>query len=144
MILCDVNLLVYATVGSFPQHSQAKAWLAERLAGDPPLALAHVALFGFVRIVTNRRIFDRPRSVDEALADVQSWLDAGAVLVTPGPRHLELAFGLLRDLGTAGNLTTDIQLAALAIEHQAELHSADADFGRMKGLRWVDPLAAAA
>ncbi|MFO1297545.1 MAG: hypothetical protein U1F25_14465 [Rubrivivax sp.] len=49
MILCDVNLL-YATVRSFPQHSQAKAWLAERLAGDPPLALAHVALFGFVRI----------------------------------------------------------------------------------------------
>ncbi|MFO1287366.1 MAG: hypothetical protein U1F49_13095 [Rubrivivax sp.] len=42
--------LLYATVRSFPQHSQAKAWLAERLAGDPPLALAHVALFGFVRI----------------------------------------------------------------------------------------------
>lgn len=143
MILCDVNLLVDATVSSFPQHPEAKAWLAERLTGDAPLALAHVTLFGFVRIVTNRRIFDRPRSVEEALADVQSWLDAGAVLVTPGPRHLELAFGLLRDLGTAGNLTTDVQLAALAIEHQAELHSADSDFERMKGLRWVNPLAPA-
>jgi len=42
-----------------------------------------VTLFGFVRIVTNRRIFDRPRSVEEALADVQSWLDAGAVLERP-------------------------------------------------------------
>lgn len=143
MIVCDVNLLVYATVTSFPQHARAKAWLERSLAGDAPLALAHVALFGFVRVVTNRRVFDAPRSVDEALADVQGWLDAGAMLLSPGPRHLDLAFGLLRDLGTAANLTTDVQLAALAIEHQAQLHSADADFGRMKGLRWLNPLAAA-
>ena len=41
-----------------------------------------------------------------------------------------------RSLGTAGNLTTDAHLAALAIEHQAELHSTDADFARFAGLRW--------
>jgi predicted nucleic acid-binding protein len=53
---------------------------------------------------------------------------------------LEIAFRLLRGLGVAGDLTTDAQLAALAIEHQAELHSNDADFGRFPELRWVDPL----
>ena len=41
----------------------------------------------------------------------------------------------------AANLTTDAQLAALAIEHQGELHSNDADFGRFPRLRWVNPLA---
>ena len=58
----------------------------------------------------------------------------------PGPRHLEIAFGLLHELGAAGNLTTDAQLAALAIERQGEVHSNDADFGRFRGLRWVNPL----
>lgn len=35
------------------------------------------------------------------------------------------------------NLTTDAYLAALAIEHQGELHSTDADMARFPGLRWV-------
>jgi hypothetical protein len=59
----------------------------------------------------------------------------------PGRRHAEILFGLLEALGTAGNLTTDAHLAALAIENQAELHSTDADFARFRGLRWTNPLA---
>lgn len=43
--------------------------------------------------------------------------------------------------GTAGNLVTDAHLTALAIEHGAELCTADRDFGRFAGLRWVNPLA---
>jgi uncharacterized protein len=123
-----------------PSHRAARRWLEASLGGEEEIALAHPVLFGFVRIVTNRRVFDQPRTLAAALEDVEGWLDAGATVVSPGPRHLELAFGLLRKLGTAGNLTTDVQLAALAIEHQAELHSADADFGRIPGLRWVNPL----
>jgi toxin-antitoxin system PIN domain toxin len=141
VIVCDVNLLVQASMKRMPEHERARAWLEERLSEPGSLGLTHLAMFGYVRIVTNRRIFDPPRPVDEALKDVEALLDAGAVVVTPGPRHLDLAFKLLRTLGTAGNLTTAVQLAALAMEHQAELHSADTDFGRIKGLRWVNPLA---
>lgn len=140
MIIPDINLLIYATVRTMPQHRAAARWLSECLRGDEPLALTHPTMFGFLRIVTNRRVFDSPRSIEEAISDLESWLEAGAVTVTPGPRHLEIAFRLLRELGTGGNLTTDVQLAALALEHQAELHSADADFARFKGLRWVNPL----
>jgi hypothetical protein len=61
-------------------------------------------------------------------------------LLDPGSRHAGIVFGLLESLGTAGNLTTDAHLAALAIEHQAELHSTDADFTRFPGLRWINPL----
>jgi len=43
-------------------------------------------------------------------------------------------------LGTAGNLTTDVQLAALALELDAELHSNDSVFGRFKALHWINPL----
>jgi toxin-antitoxin system PIN domain toxin len=139
--IVDVNLLVHATMQRMPGHTKARGWMESALAETGTLALGHVALFGYVRVVTNRRVFDPPRSVDGALADVESWLDAGAVMVTPGPRHLDIAFKLLRARGTAANLTTDVQLAALAIENQAELCSADTDFARFKGLRWVNPLA---
>jgi len=57
-----------------------------------------------------------------------------------GDRHAEVLFGLLESLGTGGNLTTDAPLAALAIEHQCQLHSTDTDFARFPGLRWQNPL----
>ena len=52
-----------------------------------------------------------------------------------------LLAGYLEPLGTADNITTDAHLAALAIEHGAEVCSADTDFGRFRGLRWTNPLA---
>ena len=72
---------------------------------------------------------------------MRTWLAQPYVtVIDPGPRHSGILFGLLESLGTAGNLTTDAHLAALAIEHQAELHSTDADFARFPGLRWTNPL----
>ena len=58
----------------------------------------------------------------------------------PGDRHAAIVFGLLEAIGTAGTLVTDTHLAALAIEHQAELCTTDADFVRFPGLRWINPL----
>jgi predicted nucleic acid-binding protein len=46
----------------------------------------------------------------------------------PWPRHLEVAFSLLRDVGTGGNLSTDVQLAAFALEYDARVYSNDTDF----------------
>lgn len=59
----------------------------------------------------------------------------------PGSRHLEIAFSLLDTVGTGGNLTTDVQLAALAFEYDADMYSNDTDFARFPGLRWFNPLA---
>jgi toxin-antitoxin system PIN domain toxin len=103
--------------------------------------LAPPALFGFVRIATNPRIFAVATAVEDAVSRVEAWLARPNVRVlAPGPRHLEIAFGLLRALGTAGNLTTDAQLAAYAIENAATLGSGDTDFGRFKTLAWKNPL----
>jgi hypothetical protein len=49
---------------------------------------------------------------------------------------------LVEPLGTGGNLTSDAHLAALALEHDAELCSADADYSRFPGIRWSNPLVA--
>jgi len=44
----------------------------------------------------------------------------------------------------AVNSSAPAHLAALAIEHGAELCSADGDFARFPGLRWHNPLDAGA
>lgn len=142
MIVPDVNLLLYAHVTGFAEHRRARAWWEQAMEGTAELGLPAPAIFGFLRIATNPRVFDRPMAVGEAVDTVNRWLGRPrARFLAPGPRHLEIAFALLRPLGTAGNLATDVQLAAYAIENQAELCSNDTDFGRFPGLRWVNPLA---
>lgn len=141
MIVVDVNLLLYASFSTFSQHDAARSWLEQALNGTDQLLLPGVSIFGFVRLATNPRVFERPLSIEDALSAVESWLAQPHVhFLAPGPRHLEIAFGLLRRLGAARNLTTDVQLAAHAIENQATLCSNDTDFGRFQGLRWENPL----
>jgi toxin-antitoxin system PIN domain toxin len=142
MIVPDVNLLLYAHVTGFPEHARARRWWEGLMAEGREVGIAGPALFGFVRLATNPRVLDRPLDVDKALLRVEEWLDRPHVhFVQPGPRHLKIAFDLLRHVGAAANLTTDAQLAALAIEHQAEVHSNDSDFGRFPQLRWSNPIA---
>ena len=47
---------------------------------------------------------------------------------------------LLAGARAIGPIATDAHVAALAIEHGAELCSADADFRRFEGVRLVNPL----
>ncbi len=142
MIVPDVNLLLYAHLDAFSHHRAARAWWETLLNGDRQVGLAAVAMFGFIRLGTNRRVFTDPLSVPEALVTVRAWLARPNVtFLTPGTRHLDIAFRLLDQLGTGANLTTDVQLAAHALEHGGEVHSNDGDFARFDGLRWVNPLA---
>ncbi|MFN8517875.1 MAG: type II toxin-antitoxin system VapC family toxin [Chloroflexota bacterium] len=141
MIIPDVNLLLYATITGFPQHERSRVWWENVLNGSETVGLTSSAVFGYLRIATNGRVLTSPASVADALGQVRGWLaQSNVTFLRPGPRHLDICFGLLKTLGTAGDLTTDVQLAAHAIEEDAELHSHDMDFGRFPDLRWVDPL----
>jgi toxin-antitoxin system PIN domain toxin len=141
MILPDVNLLVYAYNRDARQHAAARAWWERLLTSTEPVALPWAVSCGFIRLMTHPTVLLRPLDPSRAVAHVRAWLDRPNVeVLDPGPRHLELLGQLLGELGVGGNLTTDAHLAALAIEHQCELHSNDADFGRFSGLRWLDPL----
>lgn len=141
MIVPDINLLLYSQVTAFPEHRASRKWWEGLLNGDDEVGLATPVVFGFLRLATNPRVFRVPMDVEAALGRVEEWLARPNVrVIVPGPRHLELAFSLLKKIGTAGNLTTDVQIAALAIELQAELHSNDVDFARFPQLRWTNPL----
>jgi uncharacterized protein len=142
VIAPDVSLLVYAVNEDDPSHSGAKAWLDEILSGRETIGFAWSVLVGFVRVATRQAIFVKTLTVQQALGLVGLWLARpNVVIIEPGPRHFELLSGLLLSVGTAGNLTTDAHLAAIALEHGADVYSADVDFGRFTGLRWHNPLA---
>jgi toxin-antitoxin system PIN domain toxin len=142
LIIPDLNLLVHAYNSGSRVHAAARAWWEDLLNGTRPVGLAWVAILGFIRISTHRQILTRPLPVGQACDRARAWLSRPYVTILhPSERHAEILFGLLEAVGSGANLTTDAHLAALAIDHQAELHSTDADFRRFSGLRWVNPLA---
>jgi len=141
MILIDANLLIYAHVNNLPQHFVAKKWLDECLNSSPPVGLPWPSLLGFLRIVTNSRIFERPELIKDAWQQISEWLDCPSVWIPqPTERHAEILEGILFDLNITANLVPDAHLATLAIEHGLILCSADGDFGRFPGLKWHNPL----
>jgi toxin-antitoxin system PIN domain toxin len=141
MIVPDINLLLYAYDADSPFHARAATWWQDCLSGTEPVLIPQVVVFGFVRVGTNARAFRHPLTAAEAASHVRSWLGETIVSVPEtAPDHIERVLGLLGSLGTAGNLVTDAQIAAVAIEHDAVVHTADADFIRFKGLRWRNPL----
>jgi uncharacterized protein len=140
--LVDANVLLYAVDEGSPHHEAAQPWLEEQLSGPETFAFAWAVLLAFIRLATNPRVFENPLNGEEALDLVDSWLgQPNATVLHPTDRHSQLLRELLAPLGTAGNLTSDAHLAALAIEHGAELCSGDADFARFAGLQWTNPLA---
>lgn len=141
MQLPDVNVLIYAHREDAPEHERYAAWLQALTTSDEPFALSDVVLSGFLRIVTNQRIFNPATPMETALAFCQrlvAWPRAS--LLTPSRRHWDLFTGLCQDI--RGPLVADAYIAALAIEHGCELITTDSDFARFPGLRWRHPLAA--
>ena len=137
----DVNVLVYAHRADLPEHAAYRP-LLDRLANDDePLGLPDQVLAGFVRVITNRRIFNEPTSIDEAWAAVDALLAAPATLqVRAGARHWMLFRHLAGDIAARGNDVADAYLAAYALENNATWVSADRGFARYQRLRWRHPL----
>lgn len=141
MILVDANLLIYASVTSFPQHEAARVWLDSRLNAAERVGLPWPSILAFLRIVTNSRVFERPASVEDAWRQVVGWLACDSVWVPgPGDRHAGLFEAFLRLPFVRGNLIPDAHLAALAVEHGLVLCSSDSDFSHFPGLAWQNPL----
>ena len=109
--------------------------------GTETVGFAWNVLLGFLRLTTRTGVFPKPLAIEQALGIVDSWIRLPVVrIVEPRPCHFELLRAHLRGAGTAGNLTSDAHIAAIAIEYDAEVCSSDSDFGRFPGLRWRNPL----
>lgn len=142
MIVVDVNLLIYAVNEDSPDHKKAKSWLEAAISGTETVGLPWIVLLAFLRLTTRTGLFQKPLTVNAAFDLIDAWLQRPSVTVPePTSRHLQTMRDLILPLGIGGNLTSDAHLAALSIEHGAELCSTDSDFGRFSRLRWRNPLA---
>jgi toxin-antitoxin system PIN domain toxin len=141
MILPDVNVLVYAHRPDVAEHSPYLTWLEGMVGSDAAFGMADIVLSGFLRIVTNPRIFAFPTPVELAIGFAEELrARPNCVPVAPGPRHWSIFCRLCRQVGAKGNLVADAFLAALAIESGSEWITADRGFSRFPGLRWRHPL----
>jgi uncharacterized protein len=133
----DLNLLLYAVNAQSPLHLPAKNWFETQYSTGQTVGYAWVVMLGFIRLSTKRGIMEQPLDTATCLAMADTLLNhPSAQIVHPSERHLGILGRLLLGAGTAGNLSTDAHLAALAIEHNAELVTFDRDFERFAGLRF--------
>jgi toxin-antitoxin system PIN domain toxin len=140
-MLVDGNILLFAVDARSPSHTRAKEWLTEQLNGVRRVAFPWLSLAAFVRISTNPRASDQPLTPAEAWAHVEEWLASDpAWIPDPTDHHARVLGHLVTKYELRGNLVTDAQVAALAIEHGLTIFSADTDFARFSEIRWVDPL----
>ncbi|MGE3242423.1 MAG: type II toxin-antitoxin system VapC family toxin [Pirellulales bacterium] len=141
MILFDVNVLIYATSRREEDYGRYQAWLEGELSGSSAFGVSELVLSSYLRIVTNRRIFETASSPEAALEVTGNILSRpNCVVIRPGARHWEIFAGLVRQAKARGNLVADAYLAALAIESGSEWITTDRDFARFPGLRWRHPL----
>lgn len=142
MILTDVNVLVHAFRRESAGHARYASWLSAVVDGREELALHEATLGGFLRIVTNPRIYARPAPVTVALDFAEQLVGArrGHWLAAPGRTWATLAAVARADTGVVGNRVPDALLAALCLTHGCRLATADRGFGRFPGLDHFDPV----
>jgi len=138
--LVDLNVVLYAVNSAAARHVEARTWWESAISGDEPVGLAWSVVTGFLRLSTRASVLPRPLTVEQACHRVNRWFAQPTIrLVRETEEHWRHLERLLSETGTAGNLTTDAHLAALAISHGATLVSFDNDFARFQNLRWTNP-----
>ncbi len=143
MIVPDVNMLVYAYDEGSPVHNTAKDWWEGLISGTDEVGLPWAVSTGFVRLMANPRVIDPPVAPVVSIGHVRGWLEHPHINpIHPGSDHLDVMEGILELAGTSRNVVTDAHIAALALEHDAEVHSRDLKFAQFPGLKWRDPLEA--
>lgn len=143
MILVDVNLLVYVIDEDSPFHSKALKWWESQLQTGGTVCLSWNSIYGFLRVVTNARALPNPLPLAVAFQRVDEWLALPQIRVLqPTSEHFAGLKKMLKERAASPKLISDAHFAALALEHDCELCSADSDFGRFTGLRWQNPLEA--
>ncbi|MBA3366644.1 MAG: PIN domain-containing protein [Actinobacteria bacterium] len=141
-MLVDANILLFAVDSTSPFHHASERWLTDKLNGPGRVGFPWQSLAAFLRISTNPRAAERPLASRDAWTHVEDWLAAGpAWIPQPTDRHADILGGLIGRYQLRGNLISDAQLAALAVEHGLAVCSADTDFARFQEIRWENPVA---
>lgn len=140
MLLLDVNVVLAAHRGDHPQHSIVRAWLDDLLVGEEDFGVPATVWAAFLRLSTNRRIFDLPTPIADAFEFIEAIVAQPRHLdIEPGARHLVLLRRLCSEAEAVGDLVPDAVLGAIAVESGAVVITLDRDFARFDGVRHSRP-----
>ena len=144
MIAVDTNILVYAHREDAEWHEAAAARLAELAEGRSAWAIPWPCLHEFLAIVTHPRIFSPPTPLEAAIAQLEAWIEAPAlVLLSEGEGYWRWLKEHVAGGRVTGARVHDARIAAICAQHGVrELWSADRDFGRFARLIVRNPLVA--
>jgi toxin-antitoxin system PIN domain toxin len=143
VLLLDVNVVLAAHRADHPHHPPVRSWFDAMLSGEERFTVPAFVWGSFLRLATNRRIFEVPTPRPEAFAFVEATCAQPLHLpVGPGPRHLTLLRELCDEADALGDLIADAAIAAVAAEHGCEIVTLDRDFARFDSVRHRRPTAA--
>ena len=135
----DANILIYCLREEATGHRACRQWLETLTERGESLALCELVEVAFLRITTLPSLRIAPIEVAlEFWNDLKSYPET--LRLVPGERHSEIFQELVITNGLIGNDLNDAWIAALAIEHNATLVSADEGFRRFDGLLWHNPI----
>lgn len=141
MLLVDVNVVLAAHRGDHPQHDALRPWFDGVVAGGEPFSVPTVVWASFLRVATNRRIFEIPTPLSEAFGFLEAvCAQPHHLLLGPGPRHLALLRRLCEEASASGDLVPGAVIAAIALEHGCRVATLDRDFARFSSIEHIDPI----
>jgi toxin-antitoxin system PIN domain toxin len=144
VIAVDTNILIYAHRTDSPFHAVAAAKLTALSEGASTWAIPWPCVHEFLAIVTNRRVYDPPATIEQAVGFVDALLQSpGLALIGETDHHWPELRSLIASSRVTGGRVHDARIAAICVQHGVrELWSADRDFSRFPALKAVNPLVA--
>lgn len=134
--LPDNNVLINAIRTEANHHRAAKEWLEETLNHGRPLRLFPTVEAGFLRVVTNRKIYAQATPFQTARAFLEVICAAPGVEIAPWTSSArDRWLQLCEDLYLTGNDCNDAMLAALALERGLRVVTFDPGFRRFPHLQ---------
>jgi uncharacterized protein len=141
VIVLDANILIYAYNRSSAHHTRARAWLEAAFSDIEVIGVPWQAISAFLRVMTNPKLPAERFSLEQAAQVVDNWLaHPNMEILTPGERYWPIFRRMVVEGRAGGSRVSDAEMAALTSEYGGVLHTADRDFARFPGLRWVNPL----
>lgn len=143
MIAVDTNILIYAHREDSPFHEQADLVLDRLFTGIGTWAIPWPCVHEFVAIATHPRVYDPPSTMDDALQQVDNWLESPTLRLIgeQGVRSWSTLRALLEGGKAVGPRVHDARIAAICQEHGVDpIYTADRDFSRFPALKTHNPL----
>jgi uncharacterized protein len=142
VIAVDANILVYAHRTDAPFHGPALNAVRTLAEGTERWAIPWPCIHEFLSVVTRARVFTPPSTTEEAIRQVDFWLESPSLsVIGESERHWEVLKNLAIKSRLQGPVFHDARVAAICLVHGVRtLWTADRDFSRFPALKTANPL----